>query len=300
MPEPPELIAGRLHGGLAGTPRRSACRCADRRLRDLLRRSTSPRTSRASSARRSRQRRPTAGRLPGSRCAAGSYGGGRRCGLRARAAHLAGGGACGRRASIRTETPSTGGCDHLARQRDAQARAQAARPAQASRRDGALRRRGRGPRRGGERRGHRAGAPARRRRDGGGGAARAGFDAAASGPGDRRVPPSRPADGARAARASPCGGCPTPGTSAPCSGRPMRSAPASRSRTAAPTRSRRRRYVPPRARSSARRSCAWDTRPRPLRRARRPRRRPAGRRRPHAAGHAAPRARNERACRTSS
>ena len=44
----------------------------------------------------------------------------------------------------------------------------------------------------------------------------------------------------------------------------------------------------------------WDTRPRPLRRARRPRRPPVGGRRPHAAGHAAPRVRNERACRTSS
>ena len=54
-------------------------------------------------------------------------------------------------ASIPTETPSTGARDHVARQRDAQARAEAARTAKAPRRVGALRRRGRGSRRSGER-----------------------------------------------------------------------------------------------------------------------------------------------------
>ena len=56
-----------------------------------------------------------------------------------------------------------------------------------------------------------------------------------------------------------------------------------------------------RARSSARRSCRWDDRPRPLRRARRPRRRRAGRTpTSRRRSRSLARARNERACRTSS
>ena len=63
---------GRLHGGPARAPRGPPGGCADGRLRDLLDRLPARGGGARSSTRRSRRPPPTAGRSPGSRCAAGS------------------------------------------------------------------------------------------------------------------------------------------------------------------------------------------------------------------------------------
>ena len=88
--------------------------------------------------------------------------------------------------------------DHLGVEPDAEARPQAPRAEAQARGARALRRRGRGPRRGGERGRDRADRAPRRRRDRRAGAAGRGLDACASGAGRRRLPHRRaPARGAR-------------------------------------------------------------------------------------------------------
>ena len=254
---------GRLREAAARVPRRPTRRRADRRLRHVLD-PLPPRGGRARAWRaRSRPRRADGRPLAWVSVRRWDMSAGPSEAVFELELRVWPGAARRRRARrSRMATGSTGGSrDHGPRQRDAQARPEAARRnASTATRPGFSRRRARtwSTRRA---RPGSSPSPAHRRGDGRGGAARPRLDAATPGPGDRRLPPRATSRPACATCASRSGACRIRGTSARSCALPTPSARPSRSRRAAPTRCRRRRSGRAPARSSASRLSHGTTRP---------------------------------------